>query len=228
MTVKLSRFQQIALPLVLSGTFAATTLSSNPSKAATAYLFDRTSCSGLSASQCTTAQREITTSSGDTFWGYFDVPDTSSVASGVEFTGGTYTGASISYTGKPTSGSGYTGSSSGTYTSWAYNASSNTLFFYGGTGSDSLRLTISGGLVQDGGWMQITAADWCSNNSYSGASSTCSNTTTLGSLSSISYIRVPSPSLLLGILPFAMLLASRRRKSSGTTLAMTATSEAIS
>ena len=202
-----TRIQKAGLSLATIGAATYALLSASPSNAATAYFHDQGSCSGLTSSQCISAQRLIMGSTGDSFWGQFTIPDT--ITSGQEVTGGVYTGqANITFSGKPTT-SGFSNSATGTYTNWAYNASTNSLFFYGST--DSLQLTLTGGLIQGGGWMQISSANWCNNNSYS-ASTTCSGGVGFGTFGATSYIRVPSPSIVLGLTPFAILFTARQRR----------------
>ena len=207
-----TRIQKVGLSLATIGAATYALFSTSPSNAATAYIHDQSSCSGLTSSACITAQRLITGSTGDSFWGKFTIPDT--IASGQKVTGGAYTGqASITFYGKPTSSGFSTSSSTGTYTNWAYNDQTNSIFFYGS--QDSLQLNLAGPLVQGGGWMQISSANWCTNNSSNNgynASTTCSGAVGFGTFGATSYIRVPSPSIVLGLTPFAILFTARQRR----------------
>ena len=206
-----TRIQKAGLSLATIGAATYALLSASPSNAATAYFHDQSSCSGLTSSQCISTQRLITGSTGNSFWGQFTIPNT--ITSGQEVTGAAYTGlASITVSGKPTT-QGFSNSSTATYTNWAYNDQSNSIFFYGST--DSLQLNLSGPLVQGGGWMQISSANWCTNNSSNNgynATTTCSGAVGFGTFGATSYIRVPSPSIVLGLTPFAILFTARQRR----------------
>ena len=115
----------------------------------------------------------------------------------------------------------------GYYNAWYYDSGSNYLYFYntsgvsGATGNstgntDSLRLTLNTtnntGLYNFDGWNSVSAISWCSNNTQSSTSSGCSDARawTFSSANALAYIRVPSPSLALGLLPFLALIARRR------------------
>ena len=182
-----------------------------PAKAATAYFYYETSAAGANNRLITSTGG---TTVGDSLWGTFEVPD--SIAEGSEVGNSTFTftgAANISYSGKPTSGSGYGGSAANTYTRWAYNQNTDNLFFFGTGGQirDSLRLSLAGGLIQ-GGNMRVTGIDWCSTDSHSGGSTSCSSSLSWTLGNGATFIRVPSPAIAAGVAPFLLLVIARRKR----------------
>ena len=185
---------------------------STPAKAATAYFFVPSS----------TGYSRLVTDGTDSFWGTFDFPNNISNGTALGDTSGSI--ANITYSGKPsqsggsgsTSNSRWASSTTGTYNSWSYNAANNFLYFYSTSGQDSLRLTIENGLVGGGGWMKITGIAWCQQDAPSGTNTACTSQASWGSITGggIAYIRVPSPALIAGLGPFALLLLARKRKGS--------------
>jgi hypothetical protein len=120
-------------------------------------------------------------------------------------------------------------SSPGSYDRWYYDSTNNFLYFYSSLGTssatgsssgntDSLQLTLntSGnqGLYNFDGWNSVSSIKWCSNNTQSSGTgnSGCSNAQTwsFSSANALAFIRVPSPSLLLGLIPFLALVAKRK------------------
>lgn len=207
MSPKQNLFSTTATALL--GIFLSTLLAEKPAKAATGYFFLPSS----------TGYTRLITDGTRSFWGTFDFPN--NIANGIEVGQTSNNTANISFSGKNTDSRSnrndrWSNNPSGTYNRWAYNNVNNWLTFYNSnSNSDSLRLILDGaGLTGSGGWIKINTISFCRDDSATASNTTCTGAANFGPLTgnAIAYIRVPSPSLFLGLTPFAVILATRFKK----------------
>ena len=216
--------KQTPAPYLAFGVALGTILgSASPASAGPAYMF---SCLGSGTpSSCSSGTRSIGGTWGGSntsdFWGTLTLTGTTGEVAAT--TGGT---ANVYFDNKPrnNTNSNYTNNSynctpssgntgCGFYNRWSYNQRSGSdgyLYLYNTTAGDSVRFTIN--LYENGGWMNVKAASWCTDDSASSTSTSCLNAQSI-TLNGYAYFQVPSPSMALGLAPFTGLLLARKRRS---------------